>query len=466
MQELAKIWPDAKKALADNLSPETSQTWIEPLGIKWVDQTRLEIVSPNEFFLKYVLNHYKNDIERAVLAICQERGFTDVSLSFTHARGLLARGRLMDSPDGHRSPFPWTENSDEVWNEIQRHKLLQGAFRFNPHFTFENFVVGGANSFAYSAAQAFSRDDKLGTNILFLTSGHGLGKSHLSQALGKALVENQPARGIIYLTAEDFTNEMTKALQEKSMEDFKRRFRAGCDFLMLEEVTFFSGKIKIQDELVFTLDYLLNQGKKIVLTSTVEPKSIPHLGQSLKSRFYSSLVTPIGEPDFDTRIKILSRKCKLEGLSLSRKVLETIAASVTSDVRLLEAAVTTIAARARLQGKPPDLSLARECLGAIANSDEEGVTLNGVLKYVCRAFKIEPAEIQSSSRVKKLNEARKIGIYLCRVLTSRNLEDIGQTFGRRHSSALYNINQLEREMKADSRVKQRVEYYIGEVSNQ
>jgi chromosomal replication initiator protein len=232
----------------------------------------------------------------------------------------------------------------------------------------------------------------------------------------------------------------------------------------LEGVSFLSGKSKIQDELSLTLDFLISQGKKVVLTSTIEPKRIPNLEKSLRSRFNSSLLAPIGPPDYDTRVEILKRKASKEKLSLNRKVLELIATQITTDVRILEASITTIAARSRFLGRTPDITMVRECLTIYPTGEESAVGLEDIRKFICQMFNLPPEDLTSKSRLKKVNEARKMGIYLSRLLTKNTWDDIGKMYGRKHSSALYAFSQVEREVKADVRFSRQVDFLIGQLS--
>ncbi|MDR2404774.1 MAG: chromosomal replication initiator protein DnaA [Deltaproteobacteria bacterium] len=458
------VWPQVVSILGEKLPNPIFNTWIKPLSPRWLHPNILEITAPNEYFLKYVLGHYKKDIEELVCSEGKKHGLGKVEFSYASQTDIHSMGLGVNAPEDRGLWLPPQLNPLEQLDAFS--KLTQNVLQFNPNFTFENFIVGNANSFAYSAAQAFSRNDDLGNNILYILSDHGLGKSHLSQAMAQALLAKAPNMDIIYLTAEDFTNAMSKALIESSMEEFKMRFRQKCDVLVLDGVPFLGGKGKIQQEVGYTMDYLVDKGKKVVLTSTYEPKSIPKLSQSLKSRFCSSLVAPIEPPDFDMRVKILESKAKKEGIKLSEKVIEIIASNITSDVRLLEASVTTIAARCSLLHKEPDVKMARDCLAIISNTREDSMTLNRVMEFICRTFKLEPQTLTSNCRLKKVNDARNIGIYLSRILTGKTLDDIGKVFGRRHSSVIYAINKVEQDMKLDTRVSHQVDLYIGQLNNQ
>ena len=289
-----------------------------------------------------------------------------------------------------------------------------------------------------------------------------MGKSHLALALGRGVLQNRPRHQVYYLTAEDFTNEMTHALRHGLMEEFKAKYRQVCDVLVLEEIQFLAGKEKIQSELCFTLDCLLEKGKKVVFTSPQEPREIPRLSRSLRSRLAAALVSPIGAPDYETRLNILIKKARAGNSRAPRAVLEYLAERVTADVRQLESGLISLQARSQLLGRTMDLDMARETLAYLLDGGSEdeggGLSLLSLRSLICRYFQVETAEITSRDRSAKLNEARTMGIYLARQLTARTLEEIGRTFGRSHSSALYAYNKLEQRLKKDPKLQGRLDF--------
>lgn len=451
--EADRLWTVARSALAERLSSGNFKTWIEPLKAHRMEGGRLTLAGPNPFFLNWVKNHFESDI-----------------FSVLSSLGLPAIPELefmteLDLPE----PAAAAASGDQFVERPHIHKETAVSFsglrssqplRAGDRFTFENYVVGESNLYAFSAAKALAAGAPLGADALFITADHGLGKSHLSMALGRDFLLHQPRDKVYYLTAEDFTNEMTHAIRYGTMEDFKAKYRQGCDMLVLEEVQFLSGKEKIQSELCFTLDCLMERGKKVVFTSPQEPKGIPRLGKSLRSRLSTALVSPIGPPEYDTRLNILLKKAKAVGLKTSRSVLEYVAERVTSDVRQLESCLISLKAKSQLLGRQVDLDMAREALTYLFDDHQEGgLTPLAVRALICRHFHLETAEITSRDRSAKVTEARALGMYLARQLTGRTLEEIGRAFGRSHSSALYAINKLEQRLKEDPRLTGKVEFF-------
>ncbi|MDR1546760.1 MAG: chromosomal replication initiator protein DnaA [Deltaproteobacteria bacterium] len=449
---LATIWPKAKARLAETIAQSAFRVWIDPLRPNVVDGPTLQLETPNHFFLTFVRDNYRPQICQAVAAQCQESGFGGLAVDFAESEVPV---------------LPFAAEATETapppgWSEMCR----AGRLMFNPRFTFENFIVGDPNSLAFEAAKAFAAGQKLGAGILYITSDHGLGKSHLSQALGQCYLDGKPGGRVRYLTCEDFTNEMVMAIKSQTTEAFKSKYRLNCDVLMLEEMTFLAGKSKIQDELSFTLDQLLNQGKMIVLTSTAEPQRIPKLAQSLKSRLCSALVAPIGPPDFETRMGILADRALKLGLRVPRPILELFAGAVKNDVRRLESCLTTLEAKSRLLTKAVDMDMALETISFISETAADALALTKLVKVVCRAFNLDEEELRSKSRRRNLAEARSVGMCLARRLTDHTYEEIGQAFGRSHSTTLHAINKIEGLLPHDPKLKGRIEYITAQLSQE
>ena len=436
-----KLWGLAKTKLAGLLPSGSYNTWIEPLKISRSGAGGLVLAGPNPFFIDWVKSHFLKELDTAL----SEVGFeSSVPLEFITDWEPL---EVVESPVATgaapaRPPIPTAS-------------LLP---RLSDRFTFGNFVVGDSNRFAHSAAQALATGD-LGADSLFITSDHGLGKSHLSLALGRAFQEAKLHLQVFYLTAEEFTNEMTHALKHGLMEEFKTKYRQTCDVLVLEEVQFLAGKEKIQAELSFTLDCLEERGRKIVFTSPQEPKAIPRLGSSLRSRLGSAILSPISPPDTETRLNILLQKAKAGNFKVARGVLEYLAERVTTDVRQLESSLVSLKAKSQLLGRQVDLDMAREVLTHMGGeARESGLTLLAVRAHIGRHYQLEAEEITSRGRTARLNEARSMGIFLAHQLTPRTLEEIGQAFGRSHSSAIYACHKLEERLSKDPKLAGRLDF--------
>jgi chromosomal replication initiator protein len=329
---------------------------------------------------------------------------------------------------------------------------------FNRRFTFDQFVIGGCNRFAHAASMAVATGRHLFQPCVYLLSETGLGKSHLSHAVGNYLYAKKPDVRVHYVTAEQFANEMISSLKRDCIEAFKQKYRSQCDVLIMEKIEFLSGKAKIQNEVVYTMDELLDRGKHILCTGSAHPKDIPRLNNELRSRLGGVLVAPIDPPDFATRLEIVRRKVRSEDAQVPDKVIEFLAGAITRDVRQLESCILATIAKSQVLSLPITIDLAEEVTKTLQDHLPK-LTVEYIQQQVCESFRISPEELKSNCRRKELATARKIGMYLCRNYTPESLVSIGKAFGRAHSSVLYAINSLNQELETkNNKVRRHVEY--------
>ncbi len=432
------IWEAAKPVLESLISPSGFHLWIEPLEARNGPEGELELVCPNGFALRWIQSHYLSLISQALLTVGAAGQPVSLIVGEAPVRQAAAPARL-SQPE-----LPLLLTADP-------------GRSFNGGFTFDQFVVGPSNRLAYQASKALARNDTLHNRILFLTSGPGLGKSHLSQAVGNFLRDTGPKSKIHYLTAENFANEMVGALKNGQMPRFKERFRSECDVLLLEEVQFLSGKEKIQAELCYTLDTLMDRGKRLVFTSCYLPGEIGQLSGELRSRLTGGIITPIGPPDFSTRTKILAKKAEDRGVQASPRVLEYLAEHVSGDVRRLESALDCLAARSTLLNEPIGLGLAQEVLQDLKAVDR-GLSVPEIQKSVCDYYQVSRRDLLGRSRQKKLVRARQLGLYFSRLYTQKTLLELGRLFQRSHATVVYALQTLERDRRTLPRLAQEVKY--------
>uniref|UniRef100_A0A7C3V0C3 Chromosomal replication initiator protein DnaA n=1 Tax=Desulfobacca acetoxidans TaxID=60893 RepID=A0A7C3V0C3_9BACT len=432
------IWELVKADLKDRLSPSGFSLWIEPLQVGQGTPGELQLICPNPFALRWVMSHYLPHIQEVL-----------------RRRGQALPVKLLAAP-----PKPRALAAPPAAEQLRLPLPGQGrklGRSLNKEFTFGKFVVGGSNRLAYSAAEALARKDTFFNGILFLTASPGLGKSHLAQAVGNCLLAAAPQASVYYLTAEDFANDMVRALKGDQMNRFKERYRRECEVLLIEEVQFFSGKDKIQAELCYTLDTLLDRRKKLVLTSCYLPGEISHLSQELRSRFTGGLITPIGPPDFPTRVGILVKKAEDRGRNIPTQVLEYLAEHITGDVRRLESALDCLVARSTLLGEPVSHRLAQEVLHDL-KAVAPRLSVNQIQKIVCDYYQISLRELLGKGRQKKLVRARQVGLYFSRLYTSKTVVELGRLFQRSHSSVVYALQTLERDRQLMPRLEEEVKF--------
>jgi chromosomal replication initiator protein len=435
---MQEIWDVVKSDLKDRLSPSGFSLWIEPLQVDQGPQGELQLICPNPFALRWVMSHYLPHIHQVLAQV-----------------GHPLPVKLLAAPPKSRALMP-PPAAEQLRLPLPGQGRKPGR-SLNREFTFNKFVVGGSNRLAYSAAEALARKDTFFSGILFLQADPGLGKSHLAQAVGNCLLAAAPQASVMYVTAEDFANDMVRALKGDQMNRFKERYRRECEVLLMEEVQFFSGKDKIQAELCYTLDTLLDRRKKLVLTSCYLPGEISHLSQELRSRFTGGLITPIGPPDFSTRVDIMARKAEDRGASVPLQVLEHVAEHVTGDVRRLESALDCLLARSTLLGEPVSLRLAQEVLQDL-KAVAPRLSVSQIQKIVCDYYQVNLREVLGRGRQKKLVRARQMGMYFSRLYTMKTLVELGRLFQRSHASVVHALQTLERDRQLQPRLEKEIKF--------
>jgi chromosomal replication initiator protein len=435
-------WQEIKKELKGSLSKGQFDLWVSTMDFLGLDEERLTIGCRNRFHIEWLREKLEPNLLKAVLSRFPKVRKLEYQIT-TDSRF------QEDEDDGRGLP-----------RQATFHELItRPGLCLNPRFTFEQFVVGGSNQFAFAASMAVASGQQLYSQSVYLLSETGLGKSHLSHAVGSYMVTQTPELRVHYTTTEQFANEMIFALKNGSIDCFKNKFRTGCDVLLIERIEFLSGKEKVQNELTYTLDELMDRGKKILCTGNAYPKDIPRLSTELRSRLGGLLVAPIDPPDFETRVEIIKRKARCENLQLPIDVAEYLADRVTGDVRSLESCLVGLIAKSNILGAPITIELARDVSQAMLTCLPK-ITIEHIQRVVCESFQISREELVSSSRRKELALARKVAMYLSRQYTKESLASIGRSFDRSHSSVLYAITELSKEMqeKVTGKLRRQVEY--------
>ncbi len=336
----------------------------------------------------------------------------------------------------------------------------------NRRFTFDQFVVGPCNRFAYGAAWAVANDKRNAYNPLYFYGGSGLGKSHLAGAIGNHIHGTEPAAQILCTTAEEFFNEMVSAIRKKEMWGFKEKYRRRCDVFVIDGVHFFSGKEKTQTELSHTLDHLYNSGKQVILTGTMPPNELSHMTDSLKSRLACGLVVDLHPPDLDTRRRILLHKAKVDNVELPDNVLEFLAFQTCGNVRTLEGLLVNLIAKSSLLSRPICLELAQEVAGSFQMTANQKVTIELVQRVVARQYHQEVEQLISRSRRKSVCHPRQMAMYLCRKFTEESLDTIGRAFCRDHASVIHAIGVIERQIRERAGVRREFEFLVKKLGRQ
>jgi len=434
-------WEEVRKKLRESLSKGQYDFWVSTIECIGFEDGCLILGCRNRFHVEWL----REKLESKLVAIAKEQ--------FPTIRRLDYRVVLDDR-----------ETADMEKEETGLHQLniddlvVRSRPQFNQRFTFDHFVVGKCNQLAYAASMGMASGQQMFNQSVYLIANAGLGKSHLSHAVGNYMLHQHPGVRVRYATTEQFANEMILALKQGNIEVFKNRYRACCDVLLLEKIEFLSGKEKVQSELAYTLDELMDRGKRVLCTGSAHPRDIPKLNSALQSRLGGTLLATIEPPDFDTRLEIVRRKSQIEGVRLPEDVAEFIANMINGDVRQLESSLVGIIAKSSILKVPISLQLAEEVSQTMLDRLPK-ITIDRIQQTVCEVYQISRDLLTSNSRKKELAIARKIGMYLCREYTSESLEGIGRAFKRSHSSTVYAVQSVRREMEdGNSKVKRQVDH--------
>jgi len=313
----------------------------------------------------------------------------------------------------------------------------------NPSYTFDSFVVGSSNQYAYTIAKSVADKPGIMYNPVFIYGPTGLGKTHLLHAIGNYSQAN--GKTVIYATIEQFMNDFTYNLRNQSMERFREKYRS-CDILLIDDAQFLSNKIQTQEEFFHTFNELHSAGKQIVLTSDKPPKSINGLEERLQSRFEWGLIADIGLPELETKIAIIKKKCELDGIDINDEIVNYIAANMGDNIREIESAIINLNAYASLMRQEITFEFAKNVMKEQIKEKRENITLEDIITIISKELNIKPSEIKSKKRSKNIVEARRIGIYLARTLTQNSMPLLASFFGMKDhstvSKSMKTINQL------------------------
>jgi chromosomal replication initiator protein len=429
------LWNRASVALQQELSNVGFDSWIRPLRPIALQNGRLTLIAPNAMVRDTVQNRYATLIQRA----------------------------LDEAGDATATVVPAFLLANE-WEGVSPVRTRR-AGTLNPNYTFDSFVVGKSNQFAWAASSGAAKSPGTKYNPLFIYGGTGLGKTHLMHAIGHEILNNTPDANVLYVTSEQFTNEMISTLQNKRNEQFRDRYR-NVDTLLIDDVQFIANKETTVEEFFHTFNALYERNKQIVLTSDKPPKEIPSLEERLRSRFEWGLIADIAPPDYETRVAILRNKAAKEGVVIAEEgVMESIAMRVESNIRELEGSLNRVIAYASLLGKPVTIALAEEALKDYFNQKKRIVTPRNIIQSVCAYFDITHDDICSKRRSRDIVRPRHIAMYLVRTLTDTPQQKIAEYLNvNDHTSVIHGCRRIETDMEADPATKDTVDDLIARIT--
>ncbi len=426
------LWQGCLKRLEDELSAQQFNTWIRPLQAEQ-EEDALRLLAPNRFVLDWVRDHFLDRI-RALVEQLQP--------------GI----RLVIEIGSRKQATPIASTSAAAAQPAQSGGMFRVRSNLNRSFTFENFVEGKSNQLGRAAAMQVGENPGQAYNPLFIYGGVGLGKTHLMHAVGNLLLKQRPDAKVLYLHSERFVADMVKALQHNAINDFKRLYRS-VDALLIDDIQFFAGKERSQEEFFHTFNALLEGQQQVILTCDRYPKEVNGLEERLKSRFGWGLTVAIEPPELETRVAILMSKAAQAGVDLPHDVAFFIAKRIRSNIRELEGALRRVIANSHFTGKPITASFAKEALSDLIALQDKLVTIENIQKTVAEYYKIRVADILSKRRNRSIARPRQIAMALAKELTSHSLPEIGDAFGGRdHTTVLHACKKVQELRETDSRI--------------
>ncbi len=447
-------WQQIKSDLRTQVGAEAFESWIDPLDLaaSSAQENQVHLHVPTAFIRDWVSRNYGD------LLIAQLQAAT--------GRELQVQWKVGVRPEGASSGGGISEKSETTpkISKTTAEALPAGQDKpvgidaagtpLNPRFTFETFVTGKSNEFAYAAARRIAEDDSVTYNPFILHGGVGLGKTHLMHAIAWSIRTRKPDSVVLYMSAEKFLYSFVRALRDKSVMAFKDSFRA-VDVLMIDDVQFIAGKEATQEEFFHTFNALVDLGKQIVLTADKSPHEMDNLEARLKSRLGMGLASEVHKPDLEMRLAILEKKAAEMGLNLPGDVAMLLADRVSSNVRELEGALNRLHAHTRLVGAPVKVETARDILQDLFRAYDRVVTVEEIQRKVAEFYRIKFADMHGNSRARAVARPRQMAMFLAKKLTTHSYPEIARHFGGRdHTTVMHGIRTIEKLVKDDRKLEE------------
>ncbi len=449
------FWDGALGALARELSPQQFKTWIQPLSLVSYDESEQSLIlgAPNRFKLDWIKKTFSDRFQE----MADEYFGHPIALSFVlNVEGLNAQSpEISPPPQDKFEPQEVLMGSDSSSTEEQAFEIEDHS-KLNPNLTFETFVTGKANQLARAASIQVAHNPGTSYNPMFLYGGVGLGKTHLIHAIGNHLLKEKPNARIRYIHAEQYVSDVVRAYQQKAFDRFKRYYHS-LDLLLIDDIQFFSGKSRTQEEFFYAFEALLSNKAQVIITSDTYPKEMAGIDDRLISRFDSGLTVAIEPPELEMRVAILMKKAQSEGIPMSEDVAFFVAKHLRSNVRELEGALRKILAFVRFHGKEVTIDVARVALKDLLSIQNRQISVENIQKAVADFYSIKVADMYSKKRPANIARPRQIAMFMAKELTQKSLPEIGELFGGRdHTTVLHAVRKISEERSHDGQLNHEI----------
>lgn len=460
MNNLQEVWNQALAIIKKKLSKPSFETWLKETQAQSINGQTVIISVPNEFSRDWLEDHYSrliSDILYDITGVHYNVQFV-IPQKRSGVTGSPSPPKTRKSdPMNLRPQNGYSDNPGRLNQSTPRRIEELNNSMLNSKNTFETFVIGSGNRFAHAASLAVAEAPAKAYNPLFIYGGVGLGKTHLMHAIGHYVIEHNPAARVVYLSSEKFTNEFINSIRDNKTVEFRNKYRS-VDVLLIDDIQFLAGKEQTQEEFFHTFNALHEEYKQIVISSDRPPKEIPTLEDRLRSRFEWGLITDITPPDLETRIAILRKKAKAEGLDIPNEVMIYIANQIDTNIRELEGALIRVIAFSSLNNQDINVDLAAEALkDIIPSSKPKTITIQDIQMTVGEEYGLKLEDFSAKKRTKSIAFPRQIAMYLARELTDYSLPKIGEEFGGRdHTTVIHAHEKITKQLASDRELQQKI----------
>lgn len=448
------FWDDAIGILSRELSPQQFKTWIQPLTLlSFIESDdSLTIGAPNRFKLDWIKKTFADRFQE----LASQYFGRPINVGFTLATEASSESNTTTAPEEAQQKVAAPEVVESVISVEEGGFEIEDHSKLNPNLTFETFVTGKANQLARAASIQVAHNPGTSYNPMFLYGGVGLGKTHLIHAIGNHLLKEKPNTRIRYIHAEQYVSDVVRAYQQKAFDRFKRYYHS-LDLLLIDDIQFFSGKSRTQEEFFYAFEALLSNKSQVIITSDTYPKEMAGIDDRLISRFDSGLTVAIEPPELEMRVAILMKKAINEGIPMSEDVAFFVAKHLRSNVRELEGALRKILAFVRFHGKEVTIDVARTALKDLLSIQNRQISVENIQKSVADFYSIKVADMYSKKRPANIARPRQIAMFMAKELTQKSLPEIGELFGGRdHTTVLHAVRKIADERAHDSQLNHEI----------